>query len=75
MIIASARRAFRRRNASTWAQCVDSAMRRHDTYSIPFRRTGQTSASRLARQSAGAGVPSDHLDTEMMNSVIGSGEY
>jgi hypothetical protein len=23
----------------------------------------------------GAAVPSDHLDTEMMNSVIGSGEY
>jgi|HubBroStandDraft_1064217.scaffolds.fasta_scaffold56640_4 hypothetical protein len=26
-------------------------------------------------QSLGASVPSDHLGTEMMNSVIGCGEY
>ena len=30
---------------------------------------------RFAHQSLGASVPSDHLDTEMMNSVIGCGEY
>jgi hypothetical protein len=33
------------------------------------------SASRFVHHSVGAGVPSDHLDTEMINSVIGSGEY
>jgi hypothetical protein len=32
-------------------------------------------ALRFAHQSLGASVPSDHLDTEMMNSVIGCGEY
>lgn len=29
----------------------------------------------MARQSLGAAVPSDHLDTEISNSVIGCGEY
>jgi hypothetical protein len=33
------------------------------------------SALRFLHQFVGAAVPSDHLDTEMMNSVIGSGEY
>ena len=32
-------------------------------------------AMQRQRYSAGTGVPSDHLDTEMMNSVIGCGEY
>ena len=32
-------------------------------------------AMQRQRYSAGTGVPSDPLDTEMMNSVIGCGEY
>jgi hypothetical protein len=32
-------------------------------------------SSRFTYQSLGASVPSDHLETEMMNSVIGCGVY
>jgi hypothetical protein len=40
-----------------------------------LRKTQLSPVLFIVQGSADAAVPSDHFDTEMMNSVIGCGEY